>query len=151
LLWIGVVILALGAGLIALRTKGRRFSDAPSAGGRPIPTGPAANPAELALIAPLTVGDPLGNGEITRIIGVQQGFMHVIVRANRKVFDLGIGLAHDGVAGLRAGRYVVYILGTTAPDPAAYPIADALARLIRLHPTVPPPPGMTEGVFGANR
>ncbi len=162
-LWIGVAILALGAGFIALRKKlrpDRRYdqttaryqgSGAAPAGTPPVPTGPVAGPAELALIAPLTVGDPLGSGEITQINGVRQGFMNVIVRADGKTFDLGIGIARDGVAGLRAGRYVVYILGTRAPDPASYPIAEALARVIRLHPTVPTPPGMSEGVFGARR
>jgi hypothetical protein len=166
MLLIGVGVLVLGAAVIALRPKRRpsgpptqssardllRPGAPPSGGatGAPTPPGayPAAGAAELALVAPLAVGDPLAGGVVTRISAVQQGFMHVLATKDGQTFNLGVGLARAGVAGLRAGPYVVYILGSTTPNPAAYPIADALVRVIRLNAATPAPPGMSEGTFG---
>lgn len=164
---IGVGVLAIGAAVIALRPKRRpnpngpaaqssardwQQPGAPPAGAPTRPGGayPEAGPAELALVAPLAVGDPLGDSVVVRISRVQNGFMHVLAQKGGQTFNLGIGLAREGVAGLRAGRYVVYILGSTTPNLAAYPVADALARIIRLNVDVPPPPGMNAGTFGAS-
>jgi hypothetical protein len=162
MLLIGVGVLALGAAVIALRPK-RRPSGPPAQSsardllrpgappsGAPTPPGAysAAGAAELALVAPLAVGDPLAGGVVTRISAVRQGFMHVFATKDGQTFNLGVGLARAGVTGLRAGPYVVYILGSTTPNPAAYPIADALVRVIRLNAATPAPPGMSEGTFG---
>ena len=176
----GVAILALGAALVVTRgrrhpTRPPRTPHAasgaqpigapdPPAGGAPsappippvggaptrAPPAPPAGAAELARVAPLVAGAALGDGEITAITGVQRGFMHVLVRRGAQTFDLGIGLARDGIAGLRAGRYAVYILGSTRPDPAAFPIADALARRMVVNAGVAPPPGMSAGDFPAS-
>lgn len=108
---------------------------------------PAAGLAERALVAPLVEGAPLAGGRIARISRVQRGFEHVLVRKRGRVHDLAIGLVHAGAPGLRVGRYVVYVYGSLIPDPAAYPLADALAAAIREHPDVAPPPGMNEGFF----
>lgn len=169
MLLIGVGILAIGAAVIALRPKRRptgpaaqssardwRQPGAPPAGpttgapARPADAYPEAGPAELALVAPLAVGDPLGDSVVVRISRVQNGFMHVISRKDGQEFHFTIGLAHEGVAATRVGRYAVYVWGSARPDPAAFPVADALARLIRPNINVPPPPGMTEGSFGAS-
>jgi hypothetical protein len=163
---IGVGVLAIGAAVIALRPKRRpnpngpaaqssargwQQPGAPPAGAPTRPNAyPEAGPAELALVAPLAVGDPLGDSVVVRISRVQNGFMHVLAQKGGQTFNLGIGLVREGVAGLRVGRYVVYILGSTTPNPAAYPVADALARIIRLNVDVPPPPGMSVGTFGAS-
>lgn len=111
----------------------------------PAPPRPPAGAAELALVSPLVVGARLGDGEITAITAVQQGFMHVLVLRNGRTLDLGIGLGREGVAALRAGRYAVYILGSTSPDPASFPVADALARHVRANAHAPPPAAMSAG------
>jgi len=163
---IGVGVLAIGAAVIALRPKRRpnpngpaaqssardwQQPGAPPAGAPTRPGGayPEAGPAELALVAPLAVGDPLGDSVVVRISRVQNGFMHVISRKNGQEFHFTIGLAHEGVAATRVGRYAVYVWGSTRPDPAAFPVADALARILRPNVDVPPPPGMNAGTFGA--
>lgn len=165
---IGVGVLAIGAVVIALRPKRRPNPNEPVAqgsardrqrpgappagsGAPPNPNSayPEAGPAELALVAPLAVGEPLGDSVIVRISRVQNGFMHVISRKNDQDFHLAIGLAHEGVAATRVGRYAVYVWGSVRPDPAAFPVADALANILRPNVDVPPPPGMTAGTFGA--
>lgn len=169
----GVATLALGAALLVAR--GRRHATLPPpapharAGdrgpppastadasrtpspGANAPPRPAAGPAELALVAPLVPGARLADAEVTAITSVQQGFMHVTALREGRTYDLGVGLARDGVAALRAGRYAVYIFGSIRPDPASFPIADALAHHVQRNADAPPPPGMSEGSLPRSR
>ncbi len=102
--------------------------------------------AELALLAPLTEGQRLGDAQVLVISRVEHGVVRVISRRGAETIDLAIALASAGdrPAAAKVGRYAIYHYNTSAPSLAASGLAVELATLLRRNVNVPPPPGMTE-------
>ena len=112
-------------------------------GGVPLPL---PTRAELALVAPLTEGQRLGDAQVIVISRVDHGVVRVISRRGDETIDLAIALASAGdrPAAAKVGRYAIYHYNTSAPSLAASGLVVELATLLRRNVNVPPPPGMTE-------
>lgn len=112
-------------------------------GGVPLPL---PTRAELALVAPLTEGQRLGDAQVVVISRVDHGVVRVISRRGDETIDLAIALASAGdrPAAAKVGRYAIYHYNTAAPSLAASGLVVELATLLRRNVNVPPPPGMTE-------
>lgn len=112
-------------------------------GGVPLPV---PTRAELALVAPLTEGQRLGDAQVIVISRVDHGVVRVISRRGAETIDLAIALASAGdrPAAAKVGRYAIYHYNTAAPSLAASGLVVELATLLRRNVNVPPPPGMTE-------
>jgi len=112
-------------------------------GGVPLPV---PTRAELALVAPLTEGQRLGDAQVMVISRVDHGVVRVISRRGDETIDLAIALASAGdrPAAAKVGRYAIYHYNTSAPSLAASGLVVELATLLRRNVNVPPPPGMTE-------
>lgn len=100
---------------------------------------------ELSLIAPLTRGADLGGFTIRDVRGVERGSMLLVCAKGSAVVRLEVALATDDgpAAPATAGRYAIfYSLRGAAPEDGER-LAKKLAEVIKGHPDVAPPKGMT--------
>jgi hypothetical protein len=105
-----------------------------------------ASAAELALIAPLTVGSPLEDYQVREVHAVENGFVRVVCARDGAVVQLDIALGGGGGpnrALASAGQYSIYYSLQNAPDADGQKLAKALAAAMQPNGALPPPPGLT--------
>jgi hypothetical protein len=137
-----VVCLAAGGAVgYAVSHEGGPSSSSSSSG--PVPRS-QAGPAELALVDPLRVGGSLEDYSVESIEAVHAGTMGIVVTRAGETVRLEIALA-DPVSPPPpgpAGRCAVYVDVHGPPPPDGERLAQALARIVSSHASVPPPPGL---------
>ena len=112
-----------------------------------------AGPTELALLAPLEVGAPLGSYKVTRIDAVEDGLLALFLAHGDTVVELDVALvAQDApLPPARVDPYAIYYAAArpdvprdpkAAPNPDVVPLASALASVISRNLSVPRPPGI---------
>ncbi len=109
---------------------------------------PPAGPAELALIAPLTVGGALGDFTVREVQAVQKGVLNIVCVKDRSTVRLWIALGSENgpQPPAEADKYAIYYSVRNADSSDAERLAKALAEIVGKHSDVPVPQGMTEFV-----
>jgi hypothetical protein len=138
-----VVCLAAGGAVGYAVSHERGPSSSSSSSPGPVPRS-QAGPAEQALVDPLRVGSSLEDYSVESIEAVHAGTMGVVVTRSGETVRLEIALA-DPVSPPPpgpAGRCAVYVDVHGPPPADGERLAQALARIVSSHPSVPPPPGL---------
>jgi hypothetical protein len=112
-----------------------------------IPDDAAASPitpAELAILAPLTVGSTLGPATVTRLEGMRNGALSVHVRIGSVSQTFRIAKAEGSRIRHVVGPYTVYMLGAGSEWGRNFieQTWRALDAIILTNANVPVPPGM---------
>ncbi|MEO7330141.1 MAG: hypothetical protein ABI193_16320 [Minicystis sp.] len=133
---------------------GRSSGPSPSASAHPEPTSsnppqralPPAGPAELALLAPLVVGEEIETWKLTELSAVDEGSIHLIFSApkGRAKIEILVTLAEDkGPAPpIVVGRYALFYSVKRVMQSEGDTLARAVAKRLEKNKDLPPPPGL---------
>lgn len=126
-------------------TAGAQTTPPPGDGGpvqQGLPEAAVARPAELAILAPLRIGAQAEGWTIEHISRAVNGRILVYVRRGAERATYGIMLNGPGTESLlRAGKYVVYMHGTSVA--AAFPVGPVIVDALNHHQDAPTPEGMS--------
>ena len=139
------VCLAVGGGVGYALTHEKAPSRNSDHEGESSPQGPpAAGPAELALLAPLHVGDMVDGCAIARIDAVHDGRLALHCTLGDAPIELDVTLASPDSppAPATSGPYAVYYSAGKATAADAARLAGSLARTLDANASQPRPPGL---------
>jgi hypothetical protein len=139
------VVLAIGA--LAAVFAPKAPTGAPGAADRsdePPPSAAPLDPAEAAIVAPLTSGSDLAGYKVREIQGVKEGVMRVVCAKDQAIVRLQIALAADEgpSAPATTGRYAVFYSAKGTSPQEGERLAKALAKILEGNAAKPPPAGL---------
>jgi hypothetical protein len=107
---------------------------------------PPAGGAELALVAPLAAGSPIGGFTVRAVHGVHNGMMRVVCVKDTAVVRLDVALLDESEGApsppATAGRYAIYYALRSATPEDGEQLATRLAHVIKGNASAPVPPGL---------
>ncbi len=107
---------------------------------------PPAGPAELALLAPLVVGQEIETWKLSELSAVDEGTIHLIFSApkGRSKIEILVALADDQGPSppIVVGRYALFYSVKRVMQSEGDALARAVAKRLEKNKDLPPPPGL---------
>jgi hypothetical protein len=150
---VAVVAVIIGGALYGRSRLGGGPAPVQSAMGTPTSSNPPprvlppAGPVELALLAPLTVGETVEGWKLKELSAVDEGAIHLVFGAEkgRSRIEIVIALADDqGPAPpIVVGRYALFYSVKRVMQSEGDALARAVAKRLEKNKDLPPPPGLS--------
>lgn len=146
------VVLLGGAALAACGKSSGGAHPAGSAQGEPVSSNPPprplppAGPAELALLAPMVVGEEIETWKLKELSAVDEGAIHLVFAApkGRSKIEILIALADDKgpTPPIVVGKYALFYSVKRVMQSEGDALARAVAKRLEKNKDLPPPAGL---------